>query len=80
MQFTTVSIVSMLAALAIASPLEARNPTDSCHLDGSTGLNKFTIALADDRKIDKDCGRGILDNVRGRCGDAVSEFGCDYNG
>ena len=59
--------------------VERHNPDDQCH-SNLHGVNDYNISLTDDRSIDVDCGRGILDNVRGRCADGVTNWGCDYSG
>ena len=87
MQYLNFATLLALASTTLAAPatslLDKRedNPANRCFSEVRTGVSRsFDIYLTDDRSIDKTCGGGILDNIRGRCGGVVSGWSCDYQG
>lgn len=42
-------------------------------------FNSWGIYLPDDKAIDEECGRGILDNIQGFCGSRPTNWQCYYD-
>jgi hypothetical protein len=83
--FTVTSLVfGFFAGASLAAPFEGQ---DSVHIVRRGGqvckaanqgiFRRFDIWVPDDKKYNRVCGSGCLDNIRGRCGSSVTDWGCD---
>ena len=67
---TVTATASATTAAAPAPP--SASPSNSCFWQGNDVFQSYTVTLADDRSIDQSYGAGFPDNLRGRCGQGIT--------
>lgn len=74
---TTIRTVRPTKSNSIQPAAHTDNHGDTCDSDVNTGLaGHYIVTLVDWGNDPRGCGRGVLDNLRGQCGD-VDEWVCD---
>ena len=68
------------AVVTTSSPSPSQTPTNNCSYVDNAAYLSYTLNLIDDKSIDTSCGGGFLDNLRGRCGQGITAWGCNYVG
>ncbi|EKG21333.1 hypothetical protein MPH_01325 [Macrophomina phaseolina MS6] len=85
---TSTLLFSLFSLGALASPTPANEAVNHlhkranrCESSNIEGLYKrWNIWVDNDANYNGACGSGCLDNIRGRCGSSVTDWGCDRDG